>query len=243
MKRLLIQIKNPCSENPSNFIPTQSGGFCSSCQKEVIDFRKMSKEEVLAFIQQNPQNKCGIFRHEHLATDQTKKSPRRLGPLWIMATLGLLGLSLPAQSQPISPSKIEQKIRLAEVPSVKKPADPNRMIKGKIFSGDDKLTLPGVRVLIKGTKVGVLSNENGEFEIEIPESFRKKKIELIISFIGFQRVEMKIKLKEIPLEIKDIYLPIDDSILGPYGVITPKISTWRSLLAFLGFEESAEQRS
>ena len=43
-----ISIKSPCQENFESFEPTQKGGFCDSCQKEVIDFTKMSSQEILA---------------------------------------------------------------------------------------------------------------------------------------------------------------------------------------------------
>ncbi|MHA7131524.1 carboxypeptidase-like regulatory domain-containing protein [Algoriphagus namhaensis] len=243
MKRPIIQIKTPCSENPSNFFPTKTGGFCYSCQKDVVDFRKMSKDEVLTFIQQNPQNKCGIFRPEHLSIEPTKKSPRRLGPLWILATLGFLGLSLPAQSQTHEPTKTEQNQKLADIGLVKELVDTSRMIKGKIFSGDDKQTLPGVRVYLKGTELFVETDANGEFEFEIPASYKKRKIVLLMSFIGFYTVEKKIKVKDLPVKLEDTYLSMDTTPLGPYGVIYPKTSSWRSFLGFFGFEKGTEQIS
>ena len=43
--------------------------------------------------------------------------------------------------------------------------------------------LPGVTVLIKGTMMGVVTDENGDYSIELPDS---KDIRLIFSFIGMK---------------------------------------------------------
>lgn len=46
-KSLHISVKQPCSENFANFKRTERGGFCNSCQKEVVDFTKLSDLEIV----------------------------------------------------------------------------------------------------------------------------------------------------------------------------------------------------
>ena len=63
---LHLSIKKPCSENFGAFRPTDTGGFCSSCQKDVIDFTKMSEAEVLAYFENRQEKTCGRFHPSQL---------------------------------------------------------------------------------------------------------------------------------------------------------------------------------
>ncbi|WP_276372697.1 hypothetical protein [Chryseolinea sp. H1M3-3] len=45
MKKIIqIAVPKPCHEKWSSFTKTTNGGFCGSCQKEVIDFTSWSDE-------------------------------------------------------------------------------------------------------------------------------------------------------------------------------------------------------
>jgi hypothetical protein len=62
-----IQIPKPCHAEWSEMTPTQQGAFCSSCSKEVIDFTKMTDEEVKNyFLKTSTGNTCGRFRTEQV---------------------------------------------------------------------------------------------------------------------------------------------------------------------------------
>ena len=64
-----LNIDNPCHEQWESFIPTASGGFCASCQKNVIDFSQMSESQLVAFFRDrlnSSQNLCGRFREDQL---------------------------------------------------------------------------------------------------------------------------------------------------------------------------------
>lgn len=41
-----IRIEDPCTENWNRMHPTEQGAFCSKCQKEVIDFSVMNKNQI-----------------------------------------------------------------------------------------------------------------------------------------------------------------------------------------------------
>ena len=57
-----VEIKTPCHESWDSFTPTEQGGFCASCQKEVIDFSKQSNEEIYNTLKKDSQGKiCGRF--------------------------------------------------------------------------------------------------------------------------------------------------------------------------------------
>jgi hypothetical protein len=66
-KSLHISIPQPCHEQWNNMNPTESGAFCHSCQKEVIDFSAMTDREVIEYLAKH-ETGCGRFRRDQLDT-------------------------------------------------------------------------------------------------------------------------------------------------------------------------------
>lgn len=64
-----------------------------------------------------------------------------------------------------------------------------KIYKGTVFDNNGGL-LPGVTVVLKGTSQGVATNQDGNFEIAIPDA---KDNVLVFSFIGMKIVEVKLK--------------------------------------------------
>ena len=60
------------------------------------------------------------------------------------------------------------------------------VIKGTVTSEDDGMTLPGVSVVLKGTKKGVITDFDGNFSIEVASS----KSVLTFSFLGFSNTDV-----------------------------------------------------
>ena len=67
--------------------------------------------------------------------------------------------------------------------------DKGRRIEGKV-TDKDKMPLPGVTVLVKGTKLGVVNDTAGKFQLTLP---LEKEVTLQFSFIGMKTQEVKIK--------------------------------------------------
>lgn len=73
-------------------------------------------------------------------------------------------------------------------------------ITGIVYSKSDKLRVPGVQIIEKGTSNGTNSNINGEFELIVSD----KNAILIVSSIGFQQNEVKINGKPtLTIDIKE----------------------------------------
>ena len=66
--------------------------------------------------------------------------------------------------------------------------DKGRKIEGKV-TDKDKLPLPGVTVLVKGTKLGVVTDTAGKFQLTLP---LEKEVTLQFSFIGMRTKEVKV---------------------------------------------------
>lgn len=62
-----ISINEPCHENWDTMTPNQQGAFCGSCQKNVVDFSKMSLEKIKEFFSKPSDGKvCGRFEEKQL---------------------------------------------------------------------------------------------------------------------------------------------------------------------------------
>jgi len=62
-----ISINEPCHENWEAMTPNQQGAFCGSCQKNVVDFSKMSLEGIKNFFKKPQEGRvCGRFEDKQL---------------------------------------------------------------------------------------------------------------------------------------------------------------------------------
>jgi hypothetical protein len=66
MEKINIQIDKPCSENFNDFAKTDTGGFCKSCKKNVVDFTKMSDQEIFNYFDSEKSKTCGVFLESQL---------------------------------------------------------------------------------------------------------------------------------------------------------------------------------
>lgn len=62
------------------------------------------------------------------------------------------------------------------------------MVSGKIISGEDNMSLPGVTVIVKGTTLGTITDADGDYKIKVPS----KSAVLRFSSIGFVTQEMSV---------------------------------------------------
>ena len=83
--------------------------------------------------------------------------------------------------------------------------------------------LPGVTVLIKGTMMGVVTDENGDYSIELPDS---KDIRLIFSFIGMKAQEVAYTgQKEMNITMHEESTQMDEVVITGYQTIDRRKNT------------------
>ena len=101
---------------------------------------------------------------------------------------------------------------------VLKPIAPDDKVKeirivGKVID-EKKLPLPGVTVLIKGTKLGTATDFNGKYSLKLPEM---KNIVLIFSFMGMETQEIKYTGKDtINVTLKEDKVKLQDVVVTGY---------------------------
>ena len=208
MNKIKISIPEPCHENWHEMSPTEKGKFCSSCQKNVVDFTKSSDREII--LAYNKEDKlCGRFRISQL--DREMIIPKEKKSIWILAAASLIAfLGLGNQTAKAQGKiKIEQtdKKQLSDSVSVK--SNGKNKYSGIIY--DEKNNpLPGAFVSIKNTKNGVQTDIDGKFSIEA-----NKHDVLKVLFVGYKEVEVTLK-KNLNLTIT---MKIDEVELQGFSII------------------------
>ena len=88
-------------------------------------------------------------------------------------------------------------------------------VTGKVTSGTDKATMPGVSIQLKGTQKGTVTDANGGFSIEVPG----KNATLIFSFIGFKTLEVPVNgLKVLNVVLSENIQEVDAVIVTALGI-------------------------
>ncbi len=196
---LTLKINKPCSKNFNLFTPTKAGGFCNSCEKEVIDFTKMNSQEIIAYFKQNVSKKtCGRFTKHQLGTFSEATPSSKNYSFW--KGVGIACLSIFS----ICTMQAQVKNSNTEINKITSTQKQNTIVVKGIVS-DESAPLPGVSIVLEGTTVGVETDFNGYFEF--PVKLKKGDI-LVFSFVGMDTqkiivtnenstslVEMKIDMK------------------------------------------------
>lgn len=189
-----LSIPKPCHEKWSDFIPSDGGGYCTSCSKVVIDFTTMTDEEILNFIKNKPTHACGRFRSRQLGTYQlttascVKPGLKLLRAGIVSLLLVLIGKPTSAQVAAISPSQVEMRAHDYVLGKVAyHDSEERTTITGIVRDGDMDMAAPGVNVLVKGSTRGTTTDIDGRFQISVEEGDV-----LVFSFIGYDTQEYKV---------------------------------------------------
>lgn len=187
-----LSVPSPCSEDWNSFTPTETGGFCGRCQKNVIDFTHATDDEIIAFISKKPKHACGRFKSSQLKT-YTISAAENVTPGFMLLKAGVAGLLLLLISKPAS-AQVQMTKPLVETHqttdvSKEQTHSPKIVVKGRVVSAEDNSALPGISVVQKGTANGTQTDENGMFEFTLEP--RDPNI-LIFSFIGLVTEEVRL---------------------------------------------------
>jgi len=210
MKQYQLTVNQPCLEKWEEFKPTTSGGFCSVCSKNVVDFTTMTEKELMEYLLNSSGNTCGRFlknQLNHPITPGSNQRKNRFG--WSYLKTGLAGLSMILFSQNSLAYTAESKmptIQMEKQPGINTdtPVIPH-LIEGVVYDEEGN-ALPGVNVIIKGTSFGKVTDIDGKFSIEVNEGDI-----LAFHFIGMETEEYKVGKEDI-LSLK-IEMKMDECML------------------------------
>ena len=212
MSNFKIDIKSPCSENFKKFPKTETGGFCSSCNKNVIDFTKMNHYEIKNTLDIE-KNICGRFHDFQLGTYNTNKTISTSKSHWKAALIAIGFTSLFASKKLVAQDQYNGrmgKVKLEYQNSDSK-NNCNQLIKNEITTIQGIVTLedyenepaPGVAIIIKGTDQGTVTDFDGYYSIDI-----KLGDTLLFQYLGYETKEITIDEKFIKNKL-NINLKLD----------------------------------
>lgn len=223
-KRFKLQIPSPCQEQWNKMIDNESGKFCASCQQSVIDFTGFSDNDLQDWFIRNQGKSCGRFKPEQLnclIREKSNYTINRFKPSLIAASL-LAFLSFPKLGNAnISLSyptfQTDNKKSLKDNALKEYAEDEFITVQGKVVDGDDKLPVIGASIMVKGSKITTVTDQNGEFHLKLNKKEFKNKIFLDLRYIGYKIKHVKVKLgKDDVLFIK---MKVDNYVLGGLAII------------------------
>ena len=92
-------------------------------------------------------------------------------------------------------------------------------VTGTVTSKTDGQAIPGVNVVLKGTTVGVITNMDGAFTLEVPNT----NAVLVFSFVGFIQQEVKVDGKtQLNVVLEEENLNVEQVVVVGYGTVKKK---------------------
>lgn len=208
-KSIKITIPEPCHENWNAMTPTDQGRHCAVCTKEVIDFTAKTDQEIALLIQ-GTNNICGRMRTDQVNRDiqfgnqkesafstnaktdslrQTRFIPSYFAALLLPLTMGITP-EITSQNNILSTQKTTrtyQSLGIGSQPLQGRIAPHTQIsIKG-VLTDPYGSVLPNAIVDVKNANRGVLTDEDGKFEIDV---FLGEIV--LFSYLGFETAERKV---------------------------------------------------
>ena len=122
-----LSVPNPCAAGWDNMSPSGNGRYCSSCEKIVVDFTKMSNEEIKHYFETYADQKtCGHFYSSQLGQKQYGKLAQ-LVLLWHRKSKGNIRYKTP---------RIAALFILGSVLALMGCSSSNEEVEGKAVTGD-----------------------------------------------------------------------------------------------------------
>jgi hypothetical protein len=94
-----------------------------------------------------------------------------------------------------------------------------RTVSGKVTSGEDGTTMPGVNVVLKGTTIGTVTDAEGNYKLNVPAAGGT----LIFSFIGAKTTEIEIGARNVvDLILESDATELSEIVVTGYSDISQK---------------------
>ena len=193
-KKVNISIPKPCHENWEAMTPDEQGRFCGVCTKTVFDFTKATDKEIIEHLNKD-KNACGRFVSSQLNRDLIV--PKVRSSYWILATATLfsfLGIGSQTAYSQVKQDTIQTDKKNLNKDAVKTVKNPFT-ITGIV--SDDLGPMYGANIVIKGTTIGIYTDYDGKYSIEVNEGDI-----LIFSYSGFINVEIIADPKKTIIDVK-----------------------------------------
>jgi hypothetical protein len=212
-----IAIEKPCDQSWQQMTVESNGRYCGHCCKTVVDFTRMSNEEIIQYLSAG-EHVCGRFENyqfNSLNNYLAIKNERHSSWKGLLAGLSLM-LALPSTKTEAKPRyqilqmPIDSKrnAKTAETDSTL-----TTIVQGTIIDRGDKTPIPGVTVTIKGSPKGTVTNVAGKFVLD-----SKIGDVLVVTFVGYERQEILVREcdQRINLELQENTQMLGEPVMMEY---------------------------
>lgn len=142
------------------------------------------------------------------------------------------GLRLRKREQVISVAVLAEKLS-SSIPIVD---EIYAVLSGSVLDAQSKEPLQGASILVKGTRIGTLTNAAGRFSLEVPEGAKI----LVVSYVGYATREVEITgQNEVNLLLDPAVISTEDVVVIGYG--TESRANITTSIAKVGTKELKEQ--
>jgi TonB-linked SusC/RagA family outer membrane protein len=118
------------------------------------------------------------------------------------------------QGSGLSYKVMDKLIVLAPAADIKALMQQKITITGRVIDSGNGVSIPGVSVVIKGSKTGSLTDLNGNFKIDVED----KNTTLVFSFIGYVRQEIPLEGRtSLEISLKTEVTNLDEVVIVGYG--------------------------
>lgn len=193
-----------CNQVWTDMPENEKGRLCQKCQNTIIDFRDKSDPEV-AHIHLFTEGKvCGLYKNGQIRTQKKKRTTKQfnLYNRFYIGLFSLLSFKSFGLNEKVNIIQTEQTDKKIDVFKNQNFIENNRprkqIIQDSIYitgtiTDTYNLALPGANVIIKGTKIGVSTDFDGNYRLNVTEPLKSTdKIILSYSYVGYQTVEKEI---------------------------------------------------
>lgn len=204
--------------------PNEIGRLCQKCDKSIIDFSKMSFSEIAFKMSETNLSTCGYYLPEQLLEIKRSKKniPLTIGLTTLIASTSVANSANKEIEKHYSNKVSDYNEKSAEITRKFEITNDSISINGKVEYYDSisktNLTDAYVYVIIKGTKTGTTTNENGDFKIKYLPSVENEKITLLFGGIEFKKKEIEISTNDKVIDLGVLILEKEQMILTSFYV-------------------------
>lgn len=210
MKRspYLLQLDNPCPESWEGMHPTDTGRFCDTCAKNVVDFTSLTDDQILAQLKKSETNFCGRVTETQLNRYLVSRTETTLTARLFKLVAGLFLFAAPdSNAQELierTPTPLPQlstgSKRLATDPAHDPAFSQKANVRAQLIAAETQQPVPDALIHLMSPPINgysrggpaVRSDAEGYFELPIPDSLVDVPTRMTIVHVDYG-------LKRIPL--------------------------------------------
>jgi hypothetical protein len=205
---LKITIDNPCRKiNWTTMSDFDKGKFCTICSKNVIDFSKMTDEQIIGILDKSEASVCARVNKSQMNRVLKTKTTHNINFVHrFVTTFTFITISAVSYSNTVKNRTYnfeQNKIALSENDKkIENNSTSNdsirKIIKGTVIDEDFENPIQ-TKVFVKGTLIRTMSDSLGNFQIIIPKHYKNEEVTLLVKADGFEDdTEVTIKISELP---------------------------------------------